>query len=204
MCSFSTPNGNGERLRLYKAALLQEILSLSLINAWLYETCRQVCSDGQIEPVTGVTTSRALDSIFRAECARAARYHWPFTVAVIRLENFSQITSQAGPDTADNAMTTIAKTAKDHVRATDVVARYENDKLILILPETDLNEAQILMNRIHDRLTGINLPRVKSPPIIRYGSAIWDGSHAGPPAALVQRAEANLEANSAPAPTSIL
>ena len=204
MCSFATPNGNGEKLRLYKASLLQEILSLSLINAWLYESYRQVCSEGQIEPVTGVTTSRALDSIFRAECARAARYHWPFAVAVIRLENFTQISNQAGPDIADNAVSSIAKTAKDHVRATDVVARYENDKLILILPETDLNEAQILLRRISDRLTGINLPRLRTPPVILYGSAIWDGSHAGPPAALIQRAEADLEAKNAPAPTSIL
>jgi len=202
MCSFTTPNGDGEKLRLYKASLLQEILTLSLVNAWLYETCRKVCSEGQIEPITGVTTSRALDSIFRAECARATRYHWPFTVAVLRLDNFKQISERTSPDIADNAVRHLAKTLKDHVRATDVVARYEADKLILILPETDLDEAQTLLRRIHDRLTDTALPGVKSMPTILCGTALWDGSHAGAPAALIQRAEADLEAKYAPAPTS--
>jgi diguanylate cyclase (GGDEF)-like protein len=198
MCSFSTPNGNEEELRVYKASLLQEILTLSLTNARLYETYRQVCSEGHIEPITGVTTSRALDSIFRAECARAARYHWPFTVAVIRLENFSHLTSHAGPDFADDAMTDIAKTVKDHVRATDVVARYDIDKLILILPETDLDEAQILLRRIRERLTKTTLPAIKSPPAILYGTALWDGSHAGAPTALIQRAEQDLKKQQSP------
>jgi diguanylate cyclase (GGDEF)-like protein len=202
MCSFSTPNGNGEKLRVYKASLLQEILTCNLANARLYETYRQLCSEGQIEPITGVTTSRALDSIFRAECARATRYHWPFTVAVLRLDNFRQISDQAGPDVADKAMRNLAKTVKDHVRATDIVARYETDKFILILPETNLDEAQTLLRRICDRIAQITLPRVKSAAIL-YGTAIWDGSHAGAPAELIQRAEQDLEAQAAKIPANL-
>jgi diguanylate cyclase (GGDEF)-like protein len=201
MCSFSTPNGNGEKLRVYKASLLQAILTCNVTNARLYETYRQLCSEGQIEPITGVTTSRALDSIFRAECARATRYHWPFTVAVLRLDNFKQINDQAGPDVADKAMRNLAKTVKDHVRATDVVARYETDKFILILPETNLDEAQTLLRRICDRIAQITLPRVKSAAIL-YGTAIWDGSHAGEPAELIQRAEQDLEAQAAKIPAN--
>jgi len=198
MCSFSTPNGNEEKLRLYKASLLQEILTLSLNNACLYEAYRHLCFEGHIEPITGVTTSRALDSIFRAECARAARYHWPFSVAVIRLDNLNQLTDQASLDVASDAMTNIAKTVKDHVRATDVVARYDADKLILILPETDLDEAQILLRRIRERLTKTTLPCIKEPPAILYGTALWDGSHTGAPTALIQRAEQDLEKQNSP------
>ena len=116
-----------------------------------------------------------LDQVLKTEHARALRYHCRFSVAIVDVDNFKEINDTAGHAAGDKALRKVAKAMLDNVRLTDVVViRYGGDEFVLLMPETGLNEATVLLERLRRQIHQISIPNV--PPItISCGVAEWSG-----------------------------
>jgi len=193
MCRFNPSSGASEELRLYKASLLREVLSVNLTNANLYQYYQKARRDSEIDPLTGVGTRRVLEQVLAAEYARATRYNTRFSVAIVDLDNLKEINDNAGHAAGDKALLQLAKTMRQNVRMTDIIiARYGGDEFVLLMPETKLNEAKVLLERLRSQIEGISIPEVPSVTI-SCGVAEWAGSAVDTTAkSILRRADAAL------------
>jgi diguanylate cyclase (GGDEF)-like protein len=179
MCRFKPSSDDSEKLRLYKASLLQEILSINLTNARLYQQYLEARQDSEIDPLTGAGSRRALENALKTEYARAARYHRPFTIAIVDLDNFKEINDKAGHAAGDRALKELAKSMRRNARMTDtIIARYGGDEFVLLMPETNISEATVLLERLQREIKTISIPKV-GPITISCGLAEWT-VNAGP------------------------
>jgi diguanylate cyclase (GGDEF)-like protein len=173
MCRFKPASVDSEKLRLYKASLLQEILSINLTNARLYQQYLEARQDSEIDPLTGAGSRRALENALKTEYARAARYHRPFSVAIVDLDNFKQINDTAGHAAGDKALKELAKSMRRNARMTDtVITRYGGDEFVLLMPETNISQATVLLERLQREIKTISIPKV-GPITISCGLAEW-------------------------------
>jgi diguanylate cyclase (GGDEF)-like protein len=178
MCWLNPDSTGPEELLLYKASLLRDVLSVNLTNAKLYQNYQEARRDSETDPLTGLGTRRVLEKVLKAECARAARYNCCFSVAIVDVDNFKQINDTAGHAAGDNVLRLLAKTMRRNVRMTDVIiARYGGDEFVLLMLETKLSGAKVLLERLRRHVKTISLPKIKSVTI-SCGLAKWNE---GPP-----------------------
>jgi diguanylate cyclase (GGDEF)-like protein len=110
----------------------------------------------QTDYLTGAVNSRFFFDLLQMEINRSQRYHHPFTVAYIDLDNFKIVNDQFGHSTGDRVLRTVVNHARTHLRKTDAVARLGGDEFAVLLPETNLESAQVVLSKIQcDLLAGM-------------------------------------------------
>ena len=87
-----------------------------------------------------------------SETLRAKRYETKLSILIVDFDKFKQINQTHGYDTGDVILTTSAALIQSMVRDSDVVCRYGGKEFGIILPNTGLNGAKILAQRIRKRI----------------------------------------------------
>ena len=105
------------------------------------------------DQLTSVLNRRGLEEAFTVEQARAVRAGVPLAVALLDVDNFKQLNDKLGHVAGDNALRHLAGILRDAVRPSDVVARYGGEEFVLLLPDTGLEEAGVVMARVQRILT---------------------------------------------------
>ena len=192
MCRLNPSSVGSEELRLYKASLLQEVLNANLTNAKLYQNYQEARRDSEIDPLTGVGTRRVLDQVLKVEYSRALRYEHSFSIAIVDVDNFKEINDTAGHAAGDRMLQKLAKIMRNNVRMTDIIiARYGGDEFVLLMPETKMNEAIVLLERLRRQVKTISIAGASSVTI-SCGVAEWSGSPEESGENILQRADTAL------------
>jgi len=191
MCRHNPSLTASEELQLYKASILQGVLSANLTNAKLYQDYLEARKDSETDTLTGVGTRRVLEKVLKAEHARAVRYSRPFSVAIIDVDNFKKINDSTGHGAGDSTLQQLAKIMHKNTRKTDVIARYGGDEFALLMPETKLNDAVELLDRLRTEAESISIPDISSVTI-SCGVTEWNGSPADTADLILKRADAAL------------
>jgi diguanylate cyclase (GGDEF)-like protein len=108
----------------------------------------QLRSAADIDLVTEVHNHRYLQERLRQEIARSARSHSPLAVLMLDLDKFKPINDRHGHADGDRVLRNIAATIKDHVRTSDIVARYGGDEFVVLMPDTDDDRAEQVAQRV--------------------------------------------------------
>ncbi len=139
--------------------LLATQAATALENTLLHERAlAQASEDG----LTGLLNHRAFQDRTEQEVARARRGGHPLAVVMIDLDGFGAINNAYGHQAGDVTLVAVACCLRAQTRQADVAARYGGDEFALLLPETDLDEAVSLAERIRaelSRLTMVQGPR---------------------------------------------
>jgi diguanylate cyclase (GGDEF)-like protein len=183
--------GTPGQLILYKASLLREILEANLTNARLFQNYRQARRESATDPLTGLVSRRALQDKLEKEYARASRYRLRFCLAILDVDNFKQINDRAGHLVGDRALVQLARLVRRQARTTDIVARYGGDELVVLMPETEIEEAAAAMDRLRLRVATISLGSAGRLSI-SCGLAEWSPTSAMTLKQLFSRADAAL------------
>jgi len=124
---------------------LADNLSVAIENAELHqEREQQAVTDG----LTGVANRRSFNETFTREFERARRYGEPLSLIVIDLDFLKKINDTYGHQTGDEAIKAIGKMLKQSSRSVDLPARYGGEEFCLLLPNTDIEMAQQLAERV--------------------------------------------------------
>ncbi|HKP73848.1 MAG TPA: diguanylate cyclase [Pyrinomonadaceae bacterium] len=101
------------------------------------------------DDLTGVINRRSFFEAAQLEISRARRHKRPFTVAYMDVDDFKLINDRFGHSVGDTVLRTVSQTIKRTIRGIDVVARLGGDEFVILMPETDEEAAQIVVNRVH-------------------------------------------------------
>ncbi len=155
MCGMS-PDSPAEREMIsHKGTLIQEILNTTMSNAMSYQ---QVHRDTLTDSLTGVGTRRLFEEKLETEYKRTLRYKRPFCLAIVDVDNFKSINDEFGHATGDTILRDVAQRMNRRKRETDVLARYGGDEMVLLLPETELRNAVLVLDRMRGWVGEIELP----------------------------------------------
>ncbi|MFC1781242.1 diguanylate cyclase [Planctomycetota bacterium] len=145
MCGLANSNNLNKELTGYKANLTKEILDSHLTNASLYQHARLT---SLTDALTGIGSRKLLEDRLQTEAERAKRYKRSFSVAIIDLDNFKTINDVLGHADGDEALRKLAACMKEQKRTSDVLARYGGDEFVILMPETKVKDAVVLLERI--------------------------------------------------------
>ena len=98
--------------------------------------------------LTGLHNQRHFLATLESEIERAKRYRRPLSLISIDLDNFKQVNDVLGHLEGDNALRCAAQVIGKEIRKTDMAFRYGGDEFMVLLLETQSEEAQIVGRRM--------------------------------------------------------
>jgi diguanylate cyclase (GGDEF)-like protein len=101
-----------------------------------------------IDPLTKSLTRRHFFNIAESEFKRFERYHRPFSVLVVDADRFKSINDTQGHHAGDIVLRSLSLVAMEQKRVQDTFGRLGGEEFGLILPETTLEQAMIVAERI--------------------------------------------------------
>jgi diguanylate cyclase (GGDEF)-like protein len=120
----------------------------SLLVSFLTKTITRLDESSRTDPLTGVANSRAFLEILNREIERSRRYKRPVTLSYVDLDNFKSVNDALGHATGDQVLQAVVSTISTNIRKTDVLARLGGDEFALMLPETDMQAAHTVIDKI--------------------------------------------------------
>jgi len=124
---------------------ISNILAMSLKNAQEYYSLKEMTvTDG----LTGIYNQTGFKDFMQREFKRAKRHIKSLSLIMIDVDNFKLINDSLGHPAGDHVLRKLADCLRVSVRGTDIVARYGGDEFALLLPETEMDKAGMLMERI--------------------------------------------------------
>jgi diguanylate cyclase (GGDEF)-like protein len=123
---------------------------------------------------TGLLNSRGIDQSARAEFARAQRLGQPLSVLLCDIDDLRGINNRLGHLQGDAALAVVAAAFRAELRAYDLCARFGGDEFLVVLPETDEEEAVLVAQRIQGWLATNPLPTDEG--MLAVGVSIGVGS----------------------------
>lgn len=105
------------------------------------------------DPLTGILNRRGLTEALTKEIGRAQRRHRTLCLALIDLDNFKKLNDQHGHSTGDQALRTLAEVMQRSLRPQDTAGRLGGEEFVVALPETELDDAVVVLTRLQRELT---------------------------------------------------
>jgi len=102
----------------------------------------------QQDPLTGMQNRRGMDVVLVREVARARRGGHALSVAMLDIDHFKQVNDTFGHAAGDRALVHLSEVTKSVLRETDIMVRYGGEEFLMILPDTDVNGAQFVVDRL--------------------------------------------------------
>jgi diguanylate cyclase (GGDEF)-like protein len=140
---------------LTKAKLVQAMTheaAIALENARLFKEVERLSN---IDSLTGLHNRRYFDLSARIEFERAHRHHFPLSVVMMDLDYFKQINDRYGHAAGDQVLIETAAVCRRDLRKSDIKARYGGEEFCLVFPETNLEGAHFLSERIRASIGGL-------------------------------------------------
>jgi len=110
-----------------------------------------------IDPITKVYNRKRIFKYLEKEFARAQRYKLNFSIIMINIDDFDKINDIFGFDTGDMILGELALELRRLVRFIDIIGRYGSDEFLIIFPETELEYAKVISQRILETIEGMTL-----------------------------------------------
>ncbi|MCW8883738.1 MAG: EAL domain-containing protein [Motiliproteus sp.] len=109
------------------------------------------------DPLTNLHNQRIFWELLDYEVLRAERHNYKFSVLMIDLDNFKSMNDNYGHGFGDQALQKISEGIRSALRSGDFLARYGGDEFAIILPESDLEQAQMVADRIFEASHSLDL-----------------------------------------------
>jgi diguanylate cyclase (GGDEF)-like protein len=124
---------------------LADLLATALHNAFIFQKLQQQSiTDG----LTGIKTRRFFMESLTSEWKRASRSRRPFSVVLVDLDKFKEVNDTAGHLEGDLVLARVGRLLEQKCRQSNVVARYGGDEFVILMPETGIDQARALAERL--------------------------------------------------------
>ena len=159
---------DGQRLMIVLDVSAQEELAEE--NARL----RQQVEDLKLtDELTGMPNKRAISQALDLHISRSRRYQNPLSTVLVHVD--LQATAGVQPLSTEPAVLAVSRFLRDRLRWVDQIARWEENIFLLVLPETNREDASGLLEKIASEQDRMALPESCGDirPRLTFGLACW-------------------------------
>jgi len=148
-----------ERIKYINMALKTELESARKILEKQREAIDSLKELSLKDHLTGLYSRRYMDKVLKEMLYDFERYGKIFSVIMIDLDNFKQINDLYGHRSGDIVLRDFAMLLERITRYTDSCIRYGGDEFIVVLPETGLDEAKKVAEKIQKAFSSITFKK---------------------------------------------
>lgn len=113
------------------------------------------------DALTGLLNRRYLEERLAEEIKRSNRNGFPMSFMMVDVDDFKAYNDNFSHPEGDKALKLVAQCLKETLRGADVAARYGGEEFSILLPQTNSVEAQIIAERIRERIESAKFPNRK-------------------------------------------
>lgn len=177
---------DGFTMWLYTFLVL--LLNISLFGSVLTRLVMKVRNYAERDFLTGLLNRRAFDARLVLERNRLERSDYSFCLVVLDIDHFKRINDQHGHAVGDLALRHVAGLLTQSLRQIDAIARFGGEEFLILLPDTALETAAAVAERLRQTLA--------DNPLYHHGHQLpvqasfgFVSSHAGDNATLLNLAD---------------
>jgi diguanylate cyclase (GGDEF)-like protein len=111
-----------------------------------------------VDPLTSLSNRGYVDDRFTIELSRARRHHQPLTVAMIDVDRFKLFNDTHGHPAGDLVLRTIGDVLRNSLRQSDTIGRYGGEEFVILLPETNLANAERKLESLRRTISNDLIP----------------------------------------------
>ena len=140
-------------------------IALALERAEWQQRANQFQLMSITDPLTGLHNRRYLEARLAEELSRSKRYNYPLSFMMIDIDDFKLYNDRNGHQAGDRALEITAQCLRAMLRKVDVASRYGGEEFSILLPQTSLEEAGVIADRIRRKIMTTPFPHGKTQPI---------------------------------------
>lgn len=142
-----------DRRRAFLRALLDKMTGEALSEA-----NHRLQALAHIDPLTGVSNRRDFEMRAQGELARAQRHQRALSLLTFDVDHFKRINDAHGHAVGDEVLRVLAGVAQQELREHDLLARFGGEEFVALLPDTALDEALVVAERLRRVLGSCSIP----------------------------------------------
>ncbi len=151
-------------------------VSSSIENIALHE---KVSEQAVTDELTGLSNKRRFQELITKEAERAGRFGHELSLIMLDLDDFKQINDSYGHLQGDNVLRMVGRVLHLESRGVDEPARYGGEEFVVALPETGLEGALDLAERIRARIESERVSRAGGAGAVNITASIGAASMPG-------------------------
>ena len=125
--------------------LFRQLIGASIGNVKLFEKSQHLA---QTDGLTGMFNHRTFYEALESELRRSQRYGGQVSIIMADIDNLKPINDSLGHRAGDMTIRQISRRLQACIRQIDIAARYGGDEFAVILPNTSLEDATIVAERM--------------------------------------------------------
>jgi diguanylate cyclase (GGDEF)-like protein len=142
-----------------------------------------------VDELTSLANRRHMNEVLGAEERRQSAGRKPVCIALLDIDFFKSINDRYGHAGGDAVLRTFAGAVRDELRADDVLARWGGEEFLLMLPDTELNEATRVLNRMAERVGAMRISELDRELTITFSAGLVERCGGEPFADTISRAD---------------
>ncbi|MDP5136301.1 diguanylate cyclase [Rheinheimera baltica] len=179
---FTRQQEKNDQLAAEKLAAEQYISTLQLAQRWQYVAIiaivlmlfilvsfavslkkrnRKLHRLAMTDELTGIANRRRIMMLAEQERVKATETSSPICLLIIDLDHFKKINDNHGHDAGDIVLQQVCLTISSVLRQQDHFGRTGGEEFLIILPNTDINQAQPIAERVRRSVAAINLSLIQ-------------------------------------------
>jgi len=136
-------------------ALGLRLQALRTDNARLRERLAQIAL---ADAVTGAANRRQAELVLVREIERSGRYGTPLSVMLFSLDGFAPFATEHGSEAGERLLKDIAQATQAKLRDADLLARWDDERFLVVAPHADAAGAATLADKLRDTVARVALP----------------------------------------------
>ena len=108
------------------------------------------------DPLTDTFNRRYFDQIIQGEINRASRRLGKLALVLVDVDDFKSVNTRFGHLVGDQVLVELAQLLRNTFRSCDVVVRYGGDEFLILVTDSDAEEAKIAIERLGQRVDAWN------------------------------------------------
>lgn len=143
--------------RLVRLETATDITSLKIMESQLQRAQRKAESLSRTDELTGLNNRRAFFALGETAVRQALAESRALSVVMFDVDHFKAINDRFGHQGGDQVLRSLGAALRDIIRDEDLVGRYGGEEFGLILPDTDLQQALRIAERLRQRINALPL-----------------------------------------------
>lgn len=140
-------HSNTNQLSEKEIDYLEQLSKQSSITIQRANAYAEVLQHATLDALTGLNNRRQFESRLKQEVASAERQRKPLCAMMLDIDFFKKVNDTYGHIAGDCVLKSFSAVIKKSIRESDIASRYGGEEFVVLLPFTNITEAEVVAER---------------------------------------------------------
>jgi len=175
---FREQESERERNLSLELELMQEkLVTMEAQSEQVREKLREEREKALTDVLTQLPNREAWQERLSFEYQRWQRYRHSLSICVLDIDFFKRVNDSYGHKAGDRVLQLVARALRERLRATDFIARFGGEEFVVLLPETNVDNARAVLDSMRGHIAALPFHFRGEPVSVTFsaGLAEFDG-----------------------------